>query len=296
MKMKNDEFVLKELTTLSFDSVKDFLYQQEAFCVQLCEKVLKKFLCNNELNSEKIEQSILNGFFYGILKNDKIVGIFFLSPAGLLLHSFLPEITSSVIPLLKDFFLGKKIYCISGESYGSFLLAEIIKSCGFPKPVEIRPYNLMIYDSTKKISDNLTNIVCCKNTDENELFLLQQKYDIVEVLPANRPFDENLCRYNLRKNLLLGRIVAIKQNSGIFIAKAGVNAVSENFVQIGGVFTKENFRKQGFACSLVNYIAIQSQNKNKKAVLFVRETNKTAQHSYKKAGFFNIGKYCIIYY
>ena len=80
------------------------------------------------------------------------------------------------------------------------------------------------------------------------------------------------------------------------VAKAAVNAVGKNCVQLGGVFTVPNFRKLGFAEFLIKKIVAEKNQLGKKVVLFVKPKNLAAVTLYKRCGFSSFGKFKISYY
>ncbi|MEE0878854.1 MAG: GNAT family N-acetyltransferase, partial [Treponemataceae bacterium] len=138
-------------------------------------------------------------------------------------------------------------------------------------------------------------IVKCNQENLQDLFELQKNYDIVEVIPPGKEFCELNCKTLLRKNLETQIIYAIKKDSK-FVAKAGSNAIGKNFIQLGGVFTDENYRGQGFAQVLIKELCKTIRNMNKEPVLFVQVKNESAKRAYRKVGFVYQSDYTICYY
>lgn len=286
-----EKLKLIPLSLVEIDTVWNFLKAKEAYCVQLCER-LEDFLTQGKNNGE-----------FMCLVEKKLLGVIFVSKAGLVLHSFEDFLKDSYskefIPIAKkilaNYFLGRKVYCISGKSFGTKLIFEALKTENSIEPVEIRDYNLMEFDGNYK---NLyaIPIKTCSLDDLDKLFYIQSEYDKIEVIPSTYSFDRNLCTKNLFRSLQKGRVFAIDVGENNYIAKASINAKSSRFIQIGGVFTDSAYRGKGYAAALVNYIATNGINSGHKVVLFVRKDNLPAIHSYTKAGFKRQESYSIIYY
>lgn len=231
-----------------------------------------------------------------------LYGFIFASNAGFVLHTFATDLSKpvvlNIINLLSDFFSNRKLYCISGEALGTNIIALALKKCGkFPEPVAQRKYTLMEFNKNSSIIPDNTDfqIVPCNESHLEQIYPLQAYYDQIEVLPPNQPFNQDLCRKNLTKALKQNRVFGIYCNNE-FIAKASINGISEKFWQIGGVFTKNEYRGKGCASNLTRHIASQAMLQGKRTVLFVKNGNTPAEKAYAKAGFMPIGKYEIFYY
>lgn len=295
-----------------------FLFRYECYCVSLMER----------LHSS-------SGLGNGVCFSDgtTIYGVLWLSPAGLLLHCipgrYSPDMAQKITGAAAEFLRGKKIYCISGPEAGTDLLvhgaaaglcreSDTVSGSGSAGsgiilpglPLEMRRYHLMCrtggisetmvvkpagYMNKLKRVSPVPVVQCCPG-DEAGLYLLQKEYDRVEVLPAAFPFDERLCRVNLRRALAAGRVYAVPRTGSGFAAKAAISAVSPHFVLIGGVFTLPKYRRRGYAAGLVTFLAENAAVQGKHAVLFVRRNNMTALHAYERAGFSVTGSYAIAYY
>ena len=269
----------------------------------------------------------------GFSDGTTIYGVLWLSPAGLLLHCipgrYSPDMAQKITGAAAEFLRGKKIYCISGPEAGTDLLvhgaaaglcreSDTVSGSGSAGtgiilpglPLEMRRYHLMCrtggisetmvvkpagYMNKLKRVSPVPVVQCCPG-DEAGLYLLQKEYDRVEVLPVAFPFDERLCRVNLRRALAAGRVYAVPDTGSGFTAKAAISAVSPHFVLIGGVFTLPKYRRRGYAAGLVTFLAENAAVQGKHAVLFVRRNNMTALHAYERAGFSVTGSYAIAYY
>lgn len=292
--MPEQDIILTNENEVSVNLIQSLLEKNHCSCVQLYER-FSKYLQQDKKN--------YCGKFicFTNLEKTKLYGIVFASNAGLILHCFSTDLTKPVvlkiINLLSDFLTNRNIYCVSGEITGTNLLALAIKTCGkFSAPVEQRKYTLMEFNhNLSTISNNFIQVENCKETQLEELLPLQSHYDQVEVLPPNQPFNLDLCKKNLTKALQQKRVFGIRFNNEI-IAKASINAATNKYWQIGGVFTKQDCRGKGCASNLTNHIATQALSLGIKTVLFVRKGNTPAEKAYNKAGFRPIGNYEIIYY
>ena len=85
-------------------------------------------------------------------------------------------------------------------------------------------------------------------------------------------------------------------SSNEVISKVATNARGKNFYQIGGVFTKKEFRNKGIMFNLMIQFMNYIHSENKKATLFVNIHNEPAKKVYEKLGFILIGKYRISYF
>jgi len=73
-------------------------------------------------------------------------------------------------------------------------------------------------------------------------------------------------------------------------AAAKFDLILQNIVEIGGVFTFPEFRKQGIAKELVGDLTCRIRQMNKKPVLQVDESNDPAFALYRNAGWVEIGR------
>jgi ribosomal protein S18 acetylase RimI-like enzyme len=195
--------------------------------------------------------------------------------------------------------------CVMGDKKGSSLLINSINEIYDGKlPYENRDYLLLKYhpenlpDFLLKEENTLPNdfqIVKCNESNLDDLFELQKNYDIVEVIPPGKEFNELNCKVTLKKILESQIIYAIKNDSK-FVAKAGSNAIGKNFIQLGGVFTDENYRGKGFAKILIKELCKVIREEKKEPVLFVQVKNESAKRAYRQVGFTYQSDYTICYY
>lgn len=322
-------FTIEPLTTENAPVVLPFLFRDESTCVTLAS-----FFVTGKTAHMGEQNGVYRIIFKKELSTCKSVfGFFAITDSGLLLHhmpfvapllissdkedaTLLQELTALVKPVLD----AHPLYCIMGEQYGCAFFSRT-----YPKPYTCnRDYILMRYASpaqpqtspqaqtpsaqpTQTHAPSPTQILTapqlpdgfyvrkCTEDDAELLYPLQREYEIVEVLPPGDTHNPISCKASLRRTLQVQQVYALFCGTTP-IAKAGTNAQSFHYSQIGGVFTVEPWRKHGFATLLVRHVAEQITAEGKKAVLFVKTNNEPAKHAYQKAGFEAIGGYNILYY
>ena len=306
------------LQQLPLEAVKSFVLANEIFGIQLAERLeqYNAFLKEGKAAGGTIDAKTAGdkgfvGDFLCLLEDNSLWGVIFASKAGLVLSCIpqkLPEnIFKEAVPVLSAWFLGKKVYCVSGWSRGVQLIREALRLCAASgnndfnrQVVEHRRYLFMCYDGRRCRRELIPQlpVIPCGLGGLEDLCQLQSAYDTVEVLPKNYPFVPDTCRSNLQRILELGNVVAIPEDAGNqrFIAKANFSAVSWRFALIGGVYTVEQHRKKGYAGRLVQWMGDEAAKSQRQAVLFVREENLAARHAYENAGYFFSGNYEIVYY
>ncbi|WP_296010747.1 GNAT family N-acetyltransferase [uncultured Treponema sp.] len=264
---ENEEFFLK---------AENFLLPHEKICSQLMQMAMQK---SKELY---------------IIFETEILGVFYFSEGGIL-TSFIPRLTKETEKELCNFFCEKEISCIMGEKKEAEKIRKLIFKLKKIQPDDIREMLFMEYTQSKNISAQNLEIAECSLQDADKLFPLHISYTQEEVLPEWKKINLALERLKLEKILRTQKVLAVKKENS-FCAKAQTNAISKNFIQIGGVFTQKEFRSKGFASTLVKKLAEEFQKENKKSVLFVNKKNKSAICAYKKAGFSAFAKYEMLYY
>lgn len=278
--------VCAELNPELFYSAHDFLLKYEKEYCALMERILNK------------ESSV-----YVILKNhftsfsSEVCGVFSFN-RGRSFTSCIPEINSKIKKLLCNFFNTHEIFCLIGPAESVKKIEEILLEKKNILPSEKREMFLMEYcgKNPAQVNAESDKIIKCNFSHADDLLLLQVNFSKEEVYPAWKT-EANLAaeRFSLDNSIKLQHVFAFKINE-LFVSKAQTNACTENYFQIGGVYTLPDYRKRGYAAELVKTIVNYGFLQNKKTVLYVRKENLSAIHSYEKAGFKNIADYCMIYY
>ena len=79
------------------------------------------------------------------------------------------------------------------------------------------------------------------------------------------------------------------------IAKVNTNGKGFGYNQIGGVYTKQEYRNQGISTYLMKILLNEIHMSGKRAVLYVKKENKSALVLYYKLGFKIINDYSAHY-
>lgn len=251
-------------------------------------------------------------------RKESVVAVVCLSENGLVLHHIGDEVfadeslRSSIARDLHGALRQIPLYCILGEERGS----EFIRSCTKKKSRACIHYQLMTWQPQALKADEappatpLTGLTLtrCSEDDTDALLPLQKEYDLVEVLQPGDEWNEDFCRLTLRKNLRTQRIIGLKAGpqalkadnassaESLFAAKAGTNSIGRQWWQLGGVFTRSEYRNRGCAAFLVEQLAQMAAAEGKRTALFVKEANTPAKAAYTKAHFTPLGPFEIVYY
>lgn len=279
----------------SRDEAEYFLVQNEIYCVSLTARFLQK------------DSKIF------LLKDDggKMAAVFSYSSGGQLLF-FARKNFSEDEKTLFRLAAGKavdgyfpKIFSIMGTGGFCSLISRIAENHLCRKKAHEVDFDLMIFDGdfaeknarNENLPENQGNLLaeCCSVDELDEIFPLQKSYELEEVVFSEKDFNGAASRLILRKNLERKRVFALKKD-GKIVSKLSVNARGKNCVQVGGVFTAYDFRRQGFAKSLLLRFCRKYAENGKKIVLFVKKSNLAALSLYNSCGFRKISDYKIVYF
>ena len=226
----------------------------------------------------------------------KIRGLISISVFGNLTHC-IPEVSakdSGWKKVLKPFLRQRKITSITGEKAANILLE---KSC--PGFFSARKKYLLMKNNagtdgnrmnSLRRRDRRFRIIECGQNHAGQLLPLQENYEAEElgvaVTEKNRAKILLKLKYTLRNQIVLGCAAG---NPSRLLGKAATNAKGFNWYQIGGVYTRTEFRNKGIANFLISGLVKRIHSENKGAVLFVRSKNKAAIRVYKNNGFTECG-------
>jgi len=133
------------------------------------------------------------------------------------------------------------------------------------------------------------------HSDDSELlFPLQEGYEKEEVLFDPREFQPLASRLHFWKALRHQQIVALWEN-GRPVAKAGTNALTQAWAQIGGVYTRPDRRGLGLQKRLMAFLLARLSAQGRGSCLFVKKTNAPAAGLYRSLGFEDKGDFMIVY-
>lgn len=89
----------------------------------------------------------------------------------------------------------------------------------------------------------------------------------------------------------------VLEQDGRIISFTAFNAMTQDIVQIGGVFTPPEWRGRGYArAAVAGQLQIARAEGATKAILFTQETNAPAQAAYRAIGFKEIGDFGLIHF
>lgn len=133
------------------------------------------------------------------------------------------------------------------------------------------------------------------NSNDGEgLFPLQEAYEKEEVLFDPSDFQPLVSRMMFWKALRNQETVSLWID-GRPVAKAGTNALTPRWAQIGGVYTQPALRGRGLQKRLLAFLLARLTAQGRGACLFVKKTNIRAASLYRSLGFQDWGSFTIVY-
>jgi predicted GNAT family acetyltransferase len=130
--------------------------------------------------------------------------------------------------------------------------------------------------------------------DLEALFPLQEGYEKEEVLFDPAEFNPLVARVHLLKALRHQQIGLLLVD-GKPVAKAGSNALTGQWAQVGGVYTLPAWRRQGLQKRLLSALLGVWAQDGRGACLFVKAANAGALGLYRSLGFRSAGAFTILY-
>lgn len=131
--------------------------------------------------------------------------------------------------------------------------------------------------------------------DFKSLLPLQEAYEREEVLLPGRSLSLRAVEHNLRRALKEQLVLLGETREGV-VAKVATNARGLHFDQVGGVFTKPEFRSRGIATHLMQHLIGKVGAQGRATTLFVKKHNTPAVTMYRKLGYNMAGDFRILYY
>ncbi len=133
-----------------------------------------------------------------------------------------------------------------------------------------------------------------RESDNDALFPLQEAYEKEEVLFDAAEFQPLASRLHFWKMMRHQEMVGLWEN-GTAVAKAGTNALTARWAQIGGVYTRPERRGQGLQKRLMAFLLARLASQGRAACLFVKKKNASAIALYRALGFEPGGDFTITY-
>lgn len=259
-----------------FAKALDFVLPYEKFCCALTEKIICK--------SDSI---------FCVNDGERAAGLFYFKRKCTVLCCF-PHKNKAVAKALINFFSDKDIYALACKSDYAAFLEKIL---GFEEK-DKKSFYLMQCKTPAAASAGkpcAQDVVLCSIGDAEALMPLHINFTKEEVLPSGKDLYVPSLLHDLENLLKRETVLALKKD-GIFIGKVQTNAASENFIQIGGVYTLSEYRNKGVATLLTNSLVLEIFSRKKVPLLFVNKKNYAALSLYKKCGFTKCGSFCVIYF
>ncbi len=130
--------------------------------------------------------------------------------------------------------------------------------------------------------------------EADTVFPLHEAYEKEEVLFDPSEFHPVASRLHWGHLIHRQRLVAL-WDGGQPLAKAGTNALTDRWAQIGGVYTRMDYRRLGLQKRLMAYLVGLLAEEGKGCCLFVKKENGAALGLYRNLGFESRGDFLITY-
>lgn len=228
-------------------------------------------------------------------KPNLVLNVMMITAGGILLPMFseVPpssQVINEMLKLITDY--KKTIFCILGV----FKDTELVKnSLNYSVLSKINYVLLKENDNTIFESEKTTfRIKKARTRDVLQLFPLEKAYRREEVLIGASEINQKAVLLNLRKTCTTQSVFYAIIGKEI-IAKVNTNGKGIGYNQIGGVYTKPEFRNKGVSTYLMKVLLNGIHETGKKAVLYVKKDNLPALALYGKLGFNIIDEYQAIY-
>ncbi|MBN2736026.1 MAG: GNAT family N-acetyltransferase [Spirochaetales bacterium] len=267
---------------------------------------VKKFLLKEEWQAVTVSENLrlkLSGLFYPLRKQTEIYineqagelrDLLLFTSNGLIYPVFTsnPPDLNNIEDLIN--FPNRRVHSIMGLSRN---VQAFLSTLNLSYHFQVN-YDFLCLDKVHFLPDSHHLAGCtikkAKTRDRHKLFPLQKDYELEEVYLDPGNFQAHACLRNLKNKLSQQKIYYLDKNGPI--AKAGTNAQGFKVDQIGGVFTKKEFRNQGYSSFLMKFLLSQLFKTKEKIVLFVKPENLSAQRVYKKLNFKAIDQFQINYF
>ena len=228
-------------------------------------------------------------------KPDLVLNVMMITSGGILLPMFSETPPSSLIinemlKLITDY--KKNIFCILGVSKD---IKTVNNFLGYSVLSKIE-YVLLKEDKSTifEIDKTFFKIKKAKKRDALQLYPLEKEYLLEEVLIGASKLNQKAALINLQKTCNTQSVFYALSGKEI-IAKVNTNGKGIGYNQIGGVYTKPEYRNKGISTLLMKILLNGIHLSGKKAVLYVKKENKPALALYKKLDFRIIDEYCAYY-
>lgn len=255
------------------------LYKEERIFIQVIDKALSN---SKKIEVYKISENFTDGFFC------KVESSIYISST--LLNKDLTCVATWINKL-------PHLHSIYGHTEILVRLQLLLQ-----KKIKNR-YDYYVMELTTKDFQcpPLESIKNCRFCNERDFALLkdlQKQYHLEEVYTSTSSYPYNYEMAAFRHTLQNRKNAALFVN-GIAVSKVYITAESSDRYQLGGIFTRKQYRGQGCGWRVLSffiYAIWQIQHKKKIFQLFVKKNNKAACALYKKIGFMAKDETSYFYY
>lgn len=266
---------IKKLSQMDHDHVNKYIYQNFWGCIEIA-KIFDKNGLKNKL-SDKNSGDFL-GFF---TEENNLEGIFvFTNNKRFLLHVKNNDVTKKV-DLLKAIKYYKPEY-MSGPSQHVDLVWQM-----FERTVKRYKYSNSMY----MVLDNYQTLV---NTFQHNQSIREASKDDAKVqmkffIELEKHFGRNHMTINQMQNRIIDRIgfkeYLVIDDGSRLVAQGFVEDKIKAFSQIGGIYTSPNYRKNGYAKSIVEHLSYYTVKQGNIPILAVLKDNVSAVKVYESLQF-----------
>lgn len=228
-------------------------------------------------------------------KPDIVLNVMMITSGGIILPMFSETspsglVINEMLKLITDY--KKNIFCILGVSRDTKTVNNFL---GYSVSTKIE-YVLLKEDKSTifEIEKIFFKIKKAKKRDALQLFPLEKEYLLEEVLIGASELNQRAALLNLQKTCDT-QIVFYALSGKKIIAKVNTNGKGIGYNQIGGVYTKPEFRNRGVSTNIMKILLNEIHISGRKAVLYVKKNNKPALALYRKLGFHIIDEYMAYY-
>jgi len=239
---------------------------------------------SKNFSNDKYEKK--SGDFYGYIENGELLGVFVFSNNNILHLSFVDDGVLKKVDLLRSIKFYKPVI-IKGKKDNLEKIAKLFEKS--ISKMKINDYYIMKYNNNNIMKENYsTDIInndCINNSFE---FLV----DVEKAFDRN-PKPLNDIRTKILKKNKLNEYFAYTNENRI-IAQGMLENKGKNDIVIGGIYTDEKYRKQGYASKIVKKLVKEVINVDKFPILLVKKNNENAIDLYRKIGFATISDFRIL--
>lgn len=217
-----------------------------------------------------------NGHFYGYFEDEILLGVFVFSNNSILHLSYIDDSVLKKLDLLRAI-KKYKPKIIKGKKES---IEKVINV--FEKSItnaKVNNYYIMEYIGNTQLTDRESSHVTPQ--------LLNRSFDFL--VNVERAFDRNPKLLNdikakLIKKYQLDEYFAFEEEERI-ISQGMLENKGEDFIVIGSIYTKENYRQRGFGKKIVKLLINEVLSRKKIPILLVKKENKVAIDLYQNLGF-----------